>query len=235
MRSFEEALNLLAYLSKDLAKLEKQQKEILGASNLNPGDKAERADRIADDITKKKTERIQVLRDLVLFPPHHLQYDPHLQEFCKDSPSSTSVFIMTKYPDKEDPVKDGELQRVIDAVTAAVKECHFHPRLASAKKYHQNLWENVELYLLACHRGIAIVEDKFKPQLNPNVAMEWGWMRAMSKNVLYLVEKDVKVVPADVNGLIKDRFDWTNPEPDVRTAVFVELTGTPPPAAATKA
>jgi hypothetical protein len=58
------------------------------------------------------------------------------------------------------------------------------------------------------------VESKFKPELNPNVAMEWGWMRAMRKPVLYLVEKDAKP-PADVAGLIKARFDWLNPKADI--------------------
>jgi hypothetical protein len=44
--------------------------------------------------------------------------------------------------------------------------------------------------MLARSRGIAIVEDRFNPNLNSNVAMEWGWMRAMNKPVLYLVEAD---------------------------------------------
>ena len=55
---------------------------------------------------------------------------------------------------------------------------------------------------------------------------------AMDKRTLYLVENDMNVLPADVNGLINDRFDWNNPEPDVERAVFVELTGAPPPVAA---
>jgi predicted nucleotide-binding protein len=78
--------------------------------------------------------------------------------------------------------------------------------------------------MLACARGIAIVEDKFNPKLNSNVAMEWGWMRAMRKPVLYLVENTVAVVPADVAGLIQSRFDWKNPQGDIPALVAKELT-----------
>ncbi len=170
-----------------------------------------------------------MLQNLVLFPPHHGQYSQQVEQFCKTTPSDKLVFIMTKYPDGKDASKDAQLKRVIDSVKDSVTNCGFLPRLAADNKYHANLWENVEIYLLACGRGIAIVEEKFRPQLNPNVAMEWGWMRAMGKRVLYLVERDVEFEPADVGGLIKDRFHWDNPEPDVRKAIFQELTGAPPP------
>ena len=40
-------------------------------------------------------------------------------------------------------------------------------------------------------------------------------MRAMRKPVLYLVEKSMEVAPADVAGLIKERFDWLNPQADI--------------------
>ena len=231
MRSFEQALAILAVLAKDLQNLERGRKAILAAANLNAGDRTEREEKLADDIRKKELERIDVLRDLVMFPPHHAQYDALLKPFCADGACERSVFVMTKYPDGENAARDQELQRVTDAVTQAITECGFMPRLASKKKYHANLWENVELYLLCCRRGIAIVEDKFKPLLNPNVAMEWGWMRAMGKPVLYLVEKEAKVTPADLGGLIKAQFDWADPVADVRHAVFMELTGAAPPAA----
>lgn len=228
MRSFEDALNLLTVLSKDVVRLEKAHKEILN-SPLQAADKTERSDHIAADIAKRKQERIGVLEDLVTFPPRHGQYTALVEQFWKTAPNGRSVFIMTKYPDGNDAGKDAQLQRVIDAVTSAVKECGFVPQLASLKKWHPNLWENIEVYMLACSRGIAIVESQFNEKLNPNVAMEWGWLRGMGRPVLYLVEKHVEVIPPDVLGLLKDRFDWNNPEPAMRKAVFVELTGVEPP------
>jgi len=230
MRSFEDALNLLTVISKDVVRLEKAHKEILN-SPLQAADKAERADRIATDIAKRRQERIGVLEDLVAFPPRHGQHAALIDQFWKVVPNAKSVFVMTKYPDGKDATKDAELQRVIDAVTSAVKECGFVPQLATMKKWHQNLWENIEVYMLACSRGIAIVESRFNEKLNPNVAMEWGWLRGMGRPVLYLVEDQVEIIPPDVIGLLKDRFDWSNPEPAIRKAVFVELTGAAPPAA----
>jgi predicted nucleotide-binding protein len=70
-----------------------------------------------------------------------------------------------------------------------------------------------------------LVEDRFNTKLNPNVAMEWGWMRVMGKPVLYLVEKLVPPahLPADLAGLIKSRFDWDNPQADIPLLVTEEL------------
>jgi hypothetical protein len=82
-----------------------------------------------------------------------------------------------------------QLEAVIQAARDAVQGCGYVSRVAKDIEYHGLLWDNVELFLLGCKRGIAILEDKFLPELNPNVAMEWGWMRGMG---LYLVEKDFK-------------------------------------------
>src|SRR5215475_3195246 len=98
MRSFEDALNLLTVLSKDIVRLEKAHKEILN-SPLHAADKTERADRIASDIIKRRQERIGVLEDLARFPPHHGQYAALVEQFWKIAPNGKSVFIMTKYPD----------------------------------------------------------------------------------------------------------------------------------------
>jgi hypothetical protein len=82
-----------------------------------------------------------------------------------------------------------------------------------------SLWDNVELHLLGCSRGVAIVEDKYTKELNPNVAMEWGWMVGMGRRVLYLVEKSFKHARADWGGLIKEEFDWEKPADDIKQAV----------------
>jgi len=127
---------------------------------------------------------------------------------------------MTKFPDPKKPAPvDAQLTAVIQAVRDAVQSCGYVPRIASDGQYHPMLWDNVELYLLGCQRGIAIVEDKYLPELNPNVAMEWGWMRGMGRNVLYLVENDFKRERADWGGLIQSPFDWTNPGPDIKAGV----------------
>ncbi len=102
---------------------------------------------------------------------------------------------------------------------AGVEARGYAPRIATEPKKHDWIWDNVELYLLGCSRGIAIVEDKFKKELNPNVAMEWGWMRGMGRPVLALKENHFRHQRADWAGLIEDNFDWDNPEPALKTAI----------------
>jgi len=222
MRSYEDALKYVVLQSQDIAKRRRERKDYLN-SDLNAADKAEKLERIDEQIKQLESDRMAALCDLVTFPPDFLPYKPSLAAFWKQTPAARSVFIMTKYPDGADPQLDQQLQTVIDTVVAAVTARGYHPHLAIAKKLHPNVWENVECHMLGCARGIAIVEDKFNPKLNPNVAMEWGWMRAMRRPVTYLVEKGVTVVPADVAGLIQSRFDWLDPQADIPQLVTQDL------------
>jgi nucleoside 2-deoxyribosyltransferase len=73
--------------------------------------------------------------------------------------------------------------------------------------------------LLACSLGVAIVEDKSRGELNPNVAMEWGFLRAFGRPVLYLEERSFKKQRADWHGLIKHSFTWDEPEDDIHNGV----------------
>jgi hypothetical protein len=129
---------------------------------------------------------------------------------------------MTKYPE-QDPGKmtsnDKDLARVINLVKEGLGDRGFTARLASDKPYQSMLWKNIEVYLLGCARGIAIVENKYSDQVNPNVAMEWGWMRAAKKNVLYLLEEDFENTRADFSGFLSARFSWSYPEDGIEKAL----------------
>ena len=172
------------------------------------------------DIERQRRRLIRVLREVVEFPPQHVRHGHILANFHGVASFEKSIFVMTKFPDpKKLAAIDAELAAVIQAVRNAVDHCGYIARLASDTQYHISLWDNVELYLLGCRRGIAIVEDKYLPELNPNVAMEWGWMRGMGRDVLYLVEKDFKKQRADWNGLIEHSFEWANPVPDIKIGV----------------
>ena len=73
--------------------------------------------------------------------------------------------------------------------------------------------------MMGCSKAIALVESKHTHELNPNVTMEWGWLRATDREVLFLVEKDFDLARADISGLIQDPFDWANPQPGIQKAV----------------
>ncbi len=223
MLDYDGALQEILKLTFERAETRKQLNDTVQDNVPFFNEQREALDRISDAINDFDRRLRGLLTDLVRFPPHHIQYKQLIQQFCTATSCEKSVFVMTKYPDGKDAKKDKELQRVIDTVVDTVAQCGFVPHLASEKKYHQNLWENVEVHMLCCRRGIAIVENRYKPQLNPNVAMEWGWMRAMGKRVLYLVDKGFKLPSADTGALIQARFSWDDPQRDIAKAVQQEL------------
>jgi hypothetical protein len=219
MIDFDNALLALRLDILKLAQLERDRLDLLN-SPLNAAMKDERDRDLKSDIERQRLRLVRVLNEVIEFPPQHLRHGPLLDQFHSVAAFEKSVFVMTKFPDPKKPAPvDVQLGTVIQTVRDSVQSCGYVARIASDNHYHPILWDNVELYLLGCRRGIAIVEDKYLPELNPNVAMEWGWMRGMGRDVLYLVEKDFKRERADWGGLIESPFDWANPEPDIKAGI----------------
>jgi hypothetical protein len=50
-------------------------------------------------------------------------------------------------------------------------------------------------------------------------AIEWGWLRAMGRQVLYFRESGFSREQADMMGLIADQFDWNEPEKHIPDAI----------------
>jgi hypothetical protein len=152
----------------------------------------------------------------------HEEYLTALEAFHAIAPYENSFFIMTKYPNLDPRTQtenDRKLERVIDTVKQTLRIHDLTPRLAADKFFHPILWKNIEVYLLGCSRGIAIVENKYDGEVNPNVAMEWGWMRAAGRDVLYLLDSEFKNERADFTGFLSERFSWDFPEKDIQAAV----------------
>ncbi len=190
---------------------------------LQSGGNAARRDELSQDLERQirnaKDAIDGLVSELVRWPPHQVGHFAGLKQFFAQFPYEKSVFIMTKYPANPPGPLDQQLQTVIDTVRAAVTVAGFTPHLASDKQYHPELFRNIELYLLGCSKAIAIVESKHTQELNPNVTMEWGWLRCTDRKVLYLVEKDFDRKRADIEGLIKEEFVWDNPQPGIDAAV----------------
>lgn len=163
------------------------------------------------------------LAKLVQFPPQHAGLQAAVDRYLDVSVRSDDfVFVMTKYPNNPPHGEnDEQLARIIAAVKEAIVTRGYTPRLAGEPpRYLAGLWENIEVHLLCCARAIAIVENRFKPELNPNVAMEWGWMRAMRPNsILFLIDDAYATPPVDTQGFIKDRFAWDDPVPGIQRAI----------------
>lgn len=174
--------------------------------------------RVAED--ERRIRRL--LTELVQFPPHHNRHFGIVQTFYEaGSTYDSAVFVMTTFPEKNNGSQQHvRLTEIIEHVVTSLRDNGYHPRIASEKRppYHQGLWDNVEAYLFCCRSGVAIVENKCQNEFNPNVAMEWGWLRAMNKKVLYLIEEDFKHI-ADTAGLLYGKFSWDNPQPGIVEAI----------------
>jgi hypothetical protein len=53
----------------------------------------------------------------------------------------------------------------------------------------RDLWNNACIYMICCKFGVAILETISEQEYNPNVALEYGFMRALDKRVLFLADK----------------------------------------------
>lgn len=175
-------------------------------------------ERLEENLRAYRSAVREQLESCLRYPPGHVRHFSLLEQFHEIAPFEKSVFIMTKYPEGDREV-DRELRSLIDCVKFVVKTFGCVPRLANERNYHDQLWDNVELCLLGSSRAIAIVEDKCMSELNPNVAMEWGWMRCLRRPVLYLVEESFDKDRADWSGLIKAPFAWPGAAKEVEAAV----------------
>jgi hypothetical protein len=174
--------------------------------------------RVAAELEETRSAMEELAITFLQIPPWHGRHRTAIHEFNRVSTYNESVFVMTKFPDGNTE-QDAELSRVIQAVKEALIKNGLIPRIADGARYHDWVWDEVELHLLGCSQGVAIIEDKYKPELNPNVAMEWGWMRAMGKRVLFLQEANFSHGRADLAGLRCWKFDWQNPEAEIYSAV----------------
>ena len=60
--------------------------------------------------------------------------------------------------------------------------------------------------------GVAVLEGQVRREFNPNVALEYGFMRALDKRVLLLTEKNFKEIRADIGGVVRESFDARQPK-----------------------
>jgi hypothetical protein len=198
--------------------IEELEKQLLDRDPLYAGFLEQKIRRVREELKTCRNEMEHLVKLLLQVPPWHSRHRTALGPFFKDGDYDSSVFLMTKFPDG-DSEPDEKLQCIINLVCTGLLERGLRPRLATGARFHDWLWDEVELHLLGCATGVAIVEDRYRPELNPNVAMEWGWMRAMGKRVLFLRERSFAHGRADIGGLRAWNFDWDAPEAGIRTAL----------------
>ena len=81
----------------------------------------------------------------------------------------------------------------------------------------RDLWNNVCVYLICCKFGVAILENISEEEYNPNVALEYGYIRALDKRVLLLADNGFPKPRADVVGKLREHFDIDNIKESIKT------------------
>jgi nucleoside 2-deoxyribosyltransferase len=109
---------------------------------------------------------------------------------------------------------DAELRKVL-------RDNGLNPLRADDKMYmrDRNLWNNVCVYMLSCKTGISILEDRIADEFNPNVALEYGFMRALDKPVLLLADVGFRNLRADIIGTLREQFDITDIAGTIRSPI----------------
>lgn len=157
-----------------------------------------------------------------------------LQNFLRDDePKATPVAQPSQSPpeiahslarfkkDHDDPSKVGFLimrfedtdahSAIQEALKATLKKHGLTAVRADEKRYHDDLFYNVQTYLHGCSFGIAIFERISTEDFNPNVSLEVGYLLAMRIPVLLLKDQNLKAMQTDLVGKIYDPFDFQKP------------------------
>ncbi len=138
-------------------------------------------------------------------PPGYTFLADECKLFFEDHPKfEQNIFIMTRF------VPGNKLLEQLDSeLRSVLRKNGLTPLRADDKMYmrDRNLWNNVCVYMLCCKIGISILEDRVLDEFNPNVALEYGFMRALNKPVLLLADIGFRNLRADIIGTLREQFD----------------------------
>jgi len=147
-------------------------------------------------------------------PPGYSHLTEYCQNFFKENPNfSKNVFIMMKFDSKNQ-----QLNNVETEIRSTLTKNGFNPLRADDKVYpnDRDLWDNVCVYMLCCNQGIAVLENKSKMEFNPNVGIEYGFMRALNKKTLLLADKNFPKDRADIVGKLRSTFSIEKPTQTIK-------------------
>ena len=131
-------------------------------------------------------------------PPGYTHLSFQCEEFFYDNPNySKNIFIMMKFDKTNNYLKETEKE-----LRNILTRNGYNPLRADNKMYmkDRDMWNNVCVYMLCCKQGIAILENYSKQEYNPNVGIEYGFMRALDKRVLLLTDEEFPSERADIVG-----------------------------------
>jgi nucleoside 2-deoxyribosyltransferase len=149
-----------------------------------------------------------------------------IERMNKDVEFEKSVFLMTKFPDKPgDRLKDKQLDSLTKAIEEALRPYGLVVRRADQRNFasSKQLWDNVRIHMLGCKYGIAILESKYKDEFNPNVALEYGFMNAIGREVILFIEETFKHRRADIMSTLGKEFNWSASPKTMKKSIIAAI------------
>ena len=137
-----------------------------------------------------------------------------LPSFLADHPNyDKNVFLMMRFR------KGAQYQQIHTLLRDMFTSRGFHILRADDKDYTGDLWSNVCVYMLGCKYGVSVFEEIDERDLNPNVAIELGFMFGLGKRCLILKDQRMPKMPADIIGKLYKQFDTYDMEATIASAV----------------
>jgi len=135
-----------------------------------------------------------------------------VRKFQQTHDSEKSVFVMMKFDDGDPGVDGPILEKVFDCIRLELDKYGLVAVRADERDYSDThyLFDNVQIYASACNYGIAVLENLYSDEMNPNVALEFGYMLAKNKKLLLLKENSFGNIRADLLGRLWKNFDIKN-------------------------
>ena len=129
-----------------------------------------------------------------------------VRTFRQEDPYETSVFVMMKFSDGLPQDQARLVDRIFEVIASALGAYELVARRADKRQYEPDLWNNLCVYMLGCRFGLAVLEDRGANEMNPNVALEYGFMKAPNREVGLLREATFKHDRADLIGKLVKLF-----------------------------
>lgn len=117
--------------------------------------------------------------------------------------SKLTGFLMMRFGDDED-------SRQITESIESLKEIDITILRADSYTAADLLSINTQVFMHGCSFGVAFFEAREGNVINPNVALEVGYMTALNKPVLLLKDKNLAHLQTDLRGALYKEYDSAN-------------------------
>jgi hypothetical protein len=132
---------------------------------------------------------------------------PLLDRFSSDHPDfEKNVLIVMRFRAKP------QFLEIHQVIKSGLANYGLNGLRVDDKSYPLNgdLWNNICVYMMGCKYAVCVFEEIDEREFNPNVPLEYGFMRAMNRQVLLLKDQRMPKLPSDMTGKLYRDFDTYN-------------------------